>query len=274
MIVAEVYIHLKSEVDERSEQERFAQSLNEYAVDAARRFIGDCYVEIIVDEGSIKAKARVWQSLTVLLSIYSVTADYDSFCKQAGVIYQNAELFLNTVAQRVRYGEVPTSTYDWRVERRHKTTGKLKQVADLLLELNDNQHLMTANQYHERIDGLIEKLGKIQKEVSEEEMRHLLDVLSIENLHARTPGREPLDLFRSPDVLHRPRTEEAEFNQTIFEVAQDDDHVGEARVLPIPRRIFHRSSHVKEPVKPIVDRRELDIDWGDTTPKLPKPKEH
>jgi hypothetical protein len=275
MLVAEVYIHFKSEVDERAEQQRFGQALNEYATDAARRVIDDCYVEIIVDEGSTKAKVQVWKSLTVLLTIYSVTADYDSFCRQAGVIYQNAEWFLNTVAQRVKYGEVPKSTYDRRVERRHKTTGKLKQVADLLLELNDNQHLMTANQYHEKIDGLIEKLGEIQKEVTEEEMRHLLKVLSIENLHARSPGREPLDLFRSPNVLHRPRTEEAEFDQMIFEVTQDDDHVGEARVLPIPRRIFHQSTHVKKPVEPKIDFRELDIDWGDTTPKqLPRPEEH
>jgi hypothetical protein len=103
MLVAEVYIHFKSEVDEREQQERFGQALSEYATDAARRFIGDCYVEIIVDEGSTKAKARVWQSLTLLLTVYSVTADYDSFCKQAGAIYQNAEMFLNTVAQRVKY---------------------------------------------------------------------------------------------------------------------------------------------------------------------------
>jgi hypothetical protein len=154
MLVAEVYIHLKSEVDERTEQERFGQALNEYSIEAARRFIGDCYIEIIVDEGSTKAKARVWKTLTALLTIYSATADYDSFCKQAGIIYQNADWFLSTVAQRVKYGEVPGSTYERRIERRYRTTGKLKQVADLLLELNDHQHLMTANQYHEKIDGI------------------------------------------------------------------------------------------------------------------------
>jgi hypothetical protein len=159
-------------------------------------------------------------------------------------------------------------------ERRHKTTGKLKQVADMVMELNDNQHLMTANQYHEKVDGLIEKLGEIQKEVTEEEMRHLLKVLSIENLHTRTPGREPLDLFRSPNVLHRPRTEAEDFDQMISEISQDDDHAGEARVLPIPRRIFHHSAHVtpKTAEPPISGFRQLDIDWGDNTPpQLPRP---
>jgi hypothetical protein len=278
MLVAEVYIHLKSEVDEREQQERFGQALSEYATDAARRFIGDCYVEIIVDEGSTKAKARVWQSLTLILTVYSVTADYDSFCKQAGVIYQNTETFLNTVAQRVKYGEVPATTFDRRIERRHKTTGKLKQVADLLLELNDNQHLMTANQYHEKIDGLIEKLGEIQKEVSEEEMRHLLKVLSIETLHARAPEREPIDLFRSPNVLHRPRTESEEFDQEISEIIQDEDHVGETRVVPIPRRIFHHATLVQKPaVPPTVKFPELDIDWGNILPHKPllePPEQH
>ncbi|MHC2708420.1 hypothetical protein ACVIWV_007713 [Bradyrhizobium diazoefficiens] len=56
MIAAEVYIHLKSEAAERAEQERFARALNEYAVEAARRFIGECYVEIIVDEGSTRQR--------------------------------------------------------------------------------------------------------------------------------------------------------------------------------------------------------------------------
>lgn len=102
-------------------------------------------------------------------------------------------------------------------------------------------------------------------------MRHLLTALSIENLHARAPSREPLDLFRSPSVLHRPRTETEEFDQMVFDVAQDDDHVGESRVLPIPRRIFHKSTHVA-PTEPIIKAfREIDIDWGDTPPQLPKP---
>jgi hypothetical protein len=168
--------------------------------------------------------------------------------------------------------------FDRRIERRHKTTGKLKQVADLLLELNDNQHLMPADQYHEKIDGLIEKLGEIQREVSDEEMRHLLKVLSIETLHARAPGREPLDLFRSPNVLHRPKTESEEFDQEISEIIQDEDHVGEPRIVPIPRRIFHHTTLVQKPfVPPPVKSRELDIDWGSLLshkPLLEPPQGH
>jgi hypothetical protein len=272
MIAAEVYIYLKSEIDERPKQERFAQTLNEYAIEAARRFIGECYVEVLVEEGSTKAKVRIHWLMTAALTVYSVTADYDSFCRQVGVIYTNVELFMSAVGQRVRYGEVPATTFDRRIERRHKTTGKLKQVADLLLDLNDNEHLMTANQYHDAIDALIEKLGEIQKEVSEEEMRHLLKVLSIENLHARSHDREPLDLFRSPNVLHRPRTEQEEFDEMVTDLAQEDDHVGETRVVPIPSRIFHQYNHVERKIEtPAVrDFRQLDIDWDDT-PRLPKP---
>ncbi|MHC2708419.1 hypothetical protein ACVIWV_007712 [Bradyrhizobium diazoefficiens] len=165
--------------------------------------------------------------MSAVLTFYSVTADFESFCKQVSTAYTNTEWFLTAVAQRVKYGEVPGSTYEGRIERRHKTIGKLKQLAELVLELNDNHPLMSAKEYQENIDKLIAKLGGIQKEVSDDEMRHLLKVLSLENLHSHTPGRRPLDLFRSPNVLHRPRTEEEEFNEIIADITQDDDHVGD-----------------------------------------------
>lgn len=243
MIIAEVYIHLRSEIDDRKEQERFGAALNEYAVSAARSFLEDCYVEVIVEEGSTKAKVRVRRALNALIIIYGLTADYESLCKQVGVMYANTEWFLQTVAQCVKYGEVPNTTYDRYVAKRHKTTGKLKQVAEMVLELNEVQHLMTADQFREKTDALISKLGEIQKEVSEDEMRHLLKALSLENFRGG-PTREPIDLFRSPNVFQRPRTEEDEFNELIIDLAQDDDHVGETRVVPIPHRIYEQYTHV------------------------------
>lgn len=244
MIVAEVYVHLRSEVDDRAQQERFGQALNGYAISAARRFLDDCYVEVIVEEGSTKAKVRVRRALTGLLMFYGATADYESFCRQVGVMYSNTEWFLQIVAQRVKYGEVPRTTYDRRIERRYKTTGKLKQVAELILELNEVQHQMTAGQFREKTDELIAKLGEIQREVSEDEMRHLLKALQLENFRG-APTREPLDLFRSPNILYRPRTEKEEFDQTVFEIAhQDADHMGETRVVPIPPRIYEQHTHV------------------------------
>jgi hypothetical protein len=243
MIVAEVYIHLRSEVDNREQQERFGQALNEYAIGAARVFFDDCYVEIIVEEGSTKAKVRVRKLMNALIIVYGMTADFDSFCKQVGNAYANTEWFLQTVAQRIKYGEVPNTTYDRRIEKRHKTTGKLKQVAEMVFELNDVQHLMTAEQFHEKTGALIAKLGEIQREVSEGEMRHLLKVLSFENFRG-SPTREPFDIFRSPNVLQRPRMEEEELEELITDLAQDDDHVGETRVVPIPHRIYDQYTHV------------------------------
>lgn len=77
-------------------------------------------------------------------------------------------------------------------------------------------------------------------------MRHLLKALSLENFHGG-PAREPLDIFRSPNVLHRPRTEQEEFDQMVFEIAdQDDDHIGETRVVPIPHRIYEQYTHVRK----------------------------
>lgn len=87
--------------------------------------------------------------------IYGLTADYESLCKQVGVMYANTEWFPQTVAQRIKYGDVPNTTYDRRVDKRHKTTGKLKQVTEMVLELNDVQHLMTADQFREKTDALI-----------------------------------------------------------------------------------------------------------------------
>jgi hypothetical protein len=260
MIIAEVYIHLRSEVDDRAQQERFGQALNEYAIDAARRFLDDCYLEIIVEEGSTKGKARVHKALTVALAIYGATADYESFCKQVGVMYANTEWFMKTVAQCVQYGEVPGSTYERRIEKRHKTTGKLKQVGEMVIELNDVAHLMSPDQFREKTDELIAKLGEIQKEVSEDEMRHLLKALSLENFRG-SPTREPLDLFRSPNVLHRPRTAEEEFDQMVFEIAdQDDDHVGETRVMPIPHRIYEQYTHVTKDDAKRSDIVEIDVE--------------
>jgi hypothetical protein len=62
--------------------------------------IEDCYVEVIVEEGSTKAKVRVRRALNALIIIYGLTADYESLCKQVGVMYANTEWFLQTVAQR------------------------------------------------------------------------------------------------------------------------------------------------------------------------------
>ncbi|WP_334364402.1 hypothetical protein [Bradyrhizobium sp. AZCC 1578] len=243
MIIAEVYIHLRSEANIREEQERFGAALNEYALDAARRFLEDCTIEVIVDEGSTKAKVLVRRTLNTLILIYGLTADFDSFCKQVGTAWSNTTWFMQTVAQRVQYGEVPGTTYDRRIEKRHKTTGKLKQVAEMVLELNDVKHLLTAEQFREKTDALISKLGEIQREVSEDEMRHLLKALSLETFHG-APTKEPIDLFRSPHLLQRPRTEEEEYNDMIAELAQDDDHIGETRIAPIPGRIYERYTHV------------------------------
>ncbi len=113
----------------------------------------------------------------------------------------------------------------------------------MVLELNDAQRLMPADQFKEKTDALIAKLGGIQREVSDGEMRHLLKVLSLENFRGG-PTREPIDLFRSPNVFQRPRTEEDEFNEFITDIAQDDDHVGETRVVPIPHRIYEQYTHV------------------------------
>ncbi|MCS3761652.1 hypothetical protein [Bradyrhizobium centrosematis] len=270
MIAAEAYVYLKSEISERPSQERFASLFNEIALDAARRFIGDCEVEVLVEDGSTKAKARIAVTIAALLPYYGAIADFDSFCKQIGVWYSNVDLFLNSVAQRVKYGEVPNTTYERRIERRHKTTGKLKQVAEMVLDLNDTQHLLTAEQYEKRTEELIIKLGEIQREVSEEEMRHLLKVLSLERFNG--PTKQPLDIFTAPSVLYRPRSkEEEESHQFKLEIeAQDAHHVGETRVVPIPKPIFERNTTVRkeEPrAHPEVDRpahypptRQLDLD--------------
>jgi hypothetical protein len=245
MIVAEVYIHWRS-AGSRSQQERFGHALNEYAIDAARRFLDECYLEVIVEEGSTKAKVRARRALTAALMIYGATADFDSFCRQVGVMYANTEWFLKTVALRVQYGEIPGSPdAELRIEKRHKTTGKLKQIAEAVLELNDNHHRMSAGLFRVVADELIAKLGEIQREVSEDEMRHLLKVLSLENFHG-TPTKEPLDLFRSPNVLHRPRTEEEELAEIALQIAQDHDHIGESRILPIPHRIYEKHTHVRK----------------------------
>jgi hypothetical protein len=271
MIIAEFYVHLYSEADNREQQERFGRTLHEYAVGAAQYFLGDCEIEVIVEEGSTKGKVRVRRLLTGMLMFYGAAADYESFCKQVGVMYANTEWFLKTMATRVQYGEVPDGIYDRRAEKRHKTTGKLKHLAELVLELNDAQHQMSAKQFQEKTEELIARLGDIQKEVSDEEMRHLLNVLSLENF--RGPTREPLDIFRSPNILHRPRSKEEESHQFAFEIESHDGHrVGETRVVPSPKRIFEKQTQVKQkdPPKPSLiqtDRpalypptRQLDLD--------------
>jgi hypothetical protein len=244
MYLAEAYIHLRPYDVSTEEMERLGELIHETAFSAAQDvYGGDVTITIIIETGSAKIRTKVWRTIEVGMMIYGGIADYESFCKQADVIYKESGVFMNRVIERVQHGE-ETNIHVFRTERRYKTSGKLKRLADLVSELNTKQEQITAEQFHEGIAQIERELASIQKEVTEGEMRRLLEVLSLETLRARVPlPEQPVEMPKAARVLRRPLTHEEEFDLLFTPAAEGDG----ARPMRESKRIVYDRTTVVPP---------------------------
>jgi hypothetical protein len=264
MQIVEVYFHLKPHEVSRDAKERLGATLNEVAYVATQRFFGGgCYVEVRIEEGSTKG----WIVLTghILLTVYGGIADLQSFKSQIWAWKGDAEMFAETVVQHLKYGEDPRVRIA-RTERRFKTTGKLDKVATLAMELKDNGHRMTRQEYCDALDALKSTLAAIQRDVDDNEMRRLLEIVSFETLHERGPLREePLDLFVPGSGLRRPKTGEEELDLLLGVVEDDKTEAVAPAPQPNPNLVYRAVTYV-----PKRDERGLDLDEGVIEIKQPR----
>jgi hypothetical protein len=91
----------------------------------------------------------------------------------------------------------PSQVY--RTERRVRTPGKLRRLIDRLEDLNEVSREMPRGQLISRMQRAIgEELEALRRELTEEEMRHVLNALKFENLPPldqipRLPQRKEVD---------------------------------------------------------------------------------
>ncbi|MEL3889480.1 hypothetical protein V6B08_04365 [Ferrovibrio sp. MS7] len=184
--LAEAYIHLRHYQYTTS----YLNEIQERAERIARPIIAGLYtepvdLEIRIEEGSLK----IWLTVFgVLGAAYHGIAVYSEFKKSITELVKDAREFSDSILDDFLPEINATPPQIYRTERRLKTPGKIHRIINRVEKLKDRMGGMNSQDVEIELNKILGELYKIQKDLSEEEIKFLLSSIEIKTIELpKTP---------------------------------------------------------------------------------------
>jgi len=166
--LAETYVHLRPYELTAESIHRLGLSAQESAIEAARTiYRGNVTVEIELEEGSAKLRAKLAGALTALNLIYMGVGNYKALFDSLDLLCDHARKFGDMVSDAFTKQASAKPQQVYRVERRLKTPGKIKRLMTTLEGLQEGN--LSAAEMNAQLEKIRSEIEQIEKDLSAEE---------------------------------------------------------------------------------------------------------